>query len=358
MKGMRVLNIVSAKDWGGGEQYVYDICFELKNRNIENFVLIDKRYNDLWFRFSRVSKVFKHNINYCNGLVSLHYILNIIDKYNINIVNCHSGKMMPLCLMLKKLRNIKLILFKHNAIKTKKDYYHKYLRDNTDAIVCVSKLVYDLQTQGLDEIEKRKFKLIYNGIATEKFNKYRNIKKRSSKFIIGYAGRIVENKGVKILIDVVNDIHKKYSNVELLLVGADIDNYWQDLKKYIYNNNMYSFIHYKGLENDMEKFYKSIDLFILPSIVKEAFGLVLCEAMYCKVPVITSNSGAQSEIIENEVSGFIVDNLSQELEIVIEKIYKGYYDLNKISESAKNIVEQRFNIKNTVNSLLLLYSNL
>lgn len=62
----------------------------------------------------------------------------------------------------------------------------------------------------------------------------------------------------------------------------------------------------------MEKFYKSINLFILPSVVKEAFGLFLCEAMYCGVTVNTTDSGAPREIIEDGVDGYIIKSGSVE----------------------------------------------
>ena len=42
-----------------------------------------------------------------------------------------------------------------------------------------------------------------------------------------------------------------------------------------------------------------------------SFGLVICEAMYCGVPVIASGSGAQREIIDDGESGFIVDPLNE-----------------------------------------------
>ena len=39
---MSILNVVGAKVWGGGEQYVYDMCDELHRRQISSFVLVDK----------------------------------------------------------------------------------------------------------------------------------------------------------------------------------------------------------------------------------------------------------------------------------------------------------------------------
>ncbi len=54
---MSILNIVGAKIWGGGEQYVYDMCEELASRNIPNYVLIDETNTSLQDRFSAVASV-------------------------------------------------------------------------------------------------------------------------------------------------------------------------------------------------------------------------------------------------------------------------------------------------------------
>lgn len=73
-------------------------------------------------------------------------------------------------------------------------------------------------------------------------------------------------------------------------------------------------------------------LFVLPSKVKEAFGLVLCEAMYCHIPMITTDSGAQREI-EHNVSGIIVPELTVPLlSKAIEDIYRILIKENNFSK--------------------------
>ena len=231
---------------------------------------------------------------------------------------------MQLCLLLKKLTSAKLVMFKHNAICAKHDFYHNWQRKNTDAFICVSKLVYDLQTQGLTDEEKQKFHLVYNGIDTEKFDKYKNVKKDDNKFIVGYAGRIADDKGIDILLKAFAPLAKKYRNIFLQIAGND-EGYLQEVKRLINDNQLTGRVEYLGCLKDMELFYKGLDLFVLPSVVKESFGLVLCEAMYCGVPVITTNSGAQEEIITNGVDGVIIEPKDAEaLQNNMENIYRDY----------------------------------
>ena len=57
-----------------------------------------------------------------------------------------------------------------------------------------------------------------------------------------------------------------------------------------------------GQVDDMMSFYKGLDIFILPSIQPEPFGLVVIEAMNNKLPVVATNHGGPVEIIENKVN--------------------------------------------------------
>ena len=216
-----IIHIVIAKTWGGGEQYVYDVCKEMKKRGLQTYVVVDKRNIGMQKKFSEVSKVIVSELYSLAGLRSVSTLSSFIKKNNIKYINCHSGHALLLCLILKKITGTRVIMFKHNALPAKNDLYHQWQRSYTDAYVCVSNLVYDLQTEILSDIEKQKFYLIYNGIDTSRFNKYQNNMREKESYVVGYAGRIAEDKGIDILLEAFGKIADKYNNTKLLLAGAD-----------------------------------------------------------------------------------------------------------------------------------------
>lgn len=353
------LHIVQAKVWGGGEQYVYDISRELTKRRYRVLIVVDKTNTEMQKRFSEVGQVRTMNLYSLSGLFSLRALCQLIRDEKVDILNCHSGHAAYLCLLVKLLTNTKLVLFKHNAQPSKIDFYHTLLRKHTSAVICVSKLVYQLQTQNLPDSEKRKFHIVHNGIDVDKFQNIHNHRSKSDQFTIGYAGRIVEDKGIKILLDAFIQLRRQYNNVILKLAGKADDSFYKELEKTIVASDSEDSIQFTGFINNIEDFYAGIDLFILPSIVREAFGLVLCEAMYCNIPVITTNSGAQDEIIENDISGILIPpNDEKALFIQMDRIYNDSTLRENLSRNGKNRVMGHFTIDVCVNKLINIYSRI
>ena len=363
MKGKKmtkytILNIVIAKVWGGGEQYVYDTAKAMHQLGNKVYVVVDFRNKDMQEKFSEVATVVTSDLYGVAGLKSICILSKFIKEKGINIINCHSGHAMLLAMLLKKLTNIKLVMFKHNAMPAKFDFYHKWQRKVTDAFICVSRLVYEKQIEKLEENEKRKFHLVYNGININKFQRI-NKKKNNKNYVIGYAGRIAKNKGIDILLEAVEQLIKKYPKIKLVIAGSDEHKYLKKVELFIKNNGLTGNVEYVGYLNDMKTFYDKLDLFVLPSVVSEAFGLVLCEAMYCGLPVITTDSGAQKEIIDNEINGLIVQK--NDVNSLIDAIERIYFDREfaiYLGKNAKKKVEENFTIKQCVINILYIYGKI
>ena len=100
-----------------------------------------------------------------------------------------------------------------------------------------------------------------------------------------------------------------------LKIAAKIDRadeaYWKDLiKPMIDSSPNVEFVGEIG-ERDKGELLGNADALLFPIDWPEPFGLVMIEAMACGTPVIAFRRGSAPEVIEDGVSGFLVDDVSQ-----------------------------------------------
>ena len=349
---MKILHLVGAKVWGGGEQYVYNICKEALKRGHQTFIIVDKDQKDIAKRYEEIATVYLMNLRGLGGLRAFCSIQTLINKEKIYNLNCHSGSLASLCGLLKqKNYNIQLTIFRHNLLPNKNDYYHLWLQKQADAFICVSKAVYELQLATIAPKYKDKVKLVYSGIDTERFPKM-SIQKHNDVFIVGYAGRLVENKGVFVLLDACKVLHDEGMKLKVILVGTAEKGFDEQLNYKIHENNMETYVEVLSFQQNLNVFYRSLDVFVLPSIVREAFGLVLCEAMYCEIPVISTDSGAQREIIKDGMNGFIIpSNDIEKLSSTIKNIAENREEMMAIAKNGKDTVLEKFTLEQCFNGI-------
>ena len=150
-------------------------------------------------------------------------------------------------------------------------------------------------------------------------------------------------------------VSQENDNVEFLIAG-DVykgeDEILDDLKEYILESGIKDKIELLGQVDNMNSFYRKLDIFILPSIQPEPFGLVVIEAMNNKLPVVATNHGGPVEIIENNIDGFLVDyKNAKEMAQVVNKLIKDKELRSYITTNAEKKVKEQFNVNRYVDEI-------
>ena len=120
----------------------------------------------------------------------------------------------------------------------------------------------------------------------------------NDRFTIGYAGGLVPEKGLDILLQACAALRQ---NWQWFLVGSG--NAEKELRRMTAELNLNERVHFLGRRSgkEMPAFYQSLDVFVLPSRTqrnwKEQFGRVLIEAMSCSIPVVVSDSGEGQQVV-------------------------------------------------------------
>lgn len=152
----------------------------------------------------------------------------------------------------------------------------------------------------------------------------------SNAFVVGFAGRIVKEKGVDLLIKAYSSVYKRKDNMYLLIVGrGPLLEEMKQLAIELGVSERVKFIS-SAIHSEMPKWFNCMDVHVLPSITmpnwREQFGRVLIEAAACGVPSIGSSSGE----IPNVMDKLGMKSIFQEGEIsqLTNEIIKASEDKN------------------------------
>lgn len=191
------------------------------------------------------------------------------------------------------------------------------------------------------------------GIDTQTFQP---AKKCNQTIKIGFAGRLVKEKGIFLLLDAFIALSNKYSNLKMSYLGSGPC--LQELTSQIKNNNVSDKVEILQPvpHEQVANFMHSLDIFVLPSFDtcnwREQFGHVLIEAMACNVAVVGSDAGAIPEVLadaglvfkQNDVLSLqntmdlLINNKSQRLEIA-SRGYKRALKVYSLEAVAKQTYE-------------------
>ena len=293
---------------------------------------------------------------------SIKFINNLIKEKNIDIVYTNTSVIFAGGIS-AKLCKVKSIWHIREIIKSKYERFivSRIVNTFSDYIIANSKATAEAISKNKDKV-----KVVYNAIDIEKnidleYNDgaYKEVAATvaggSDKIKVGMAGRINRWKGQKLFVDMAKLVSQENDNVEFLIAG-DVykgeDEILDDLKAYILESGVKDKIGLLGQVDNMISFYKNIDIFILPSIQPEPFGLVVIEAMNNKLPVVATNHGGPVEIIENNIDGFLVDyKNAKEMAQVVNKLIKDKELRSYITTNAEKKVKEQFNVNRYVDEI-------
>jgi glycosyltransferase involved in cell wall biosynthesis len=206
-----------------------------------------------------------------------------------------------------KIAGKKIVLIRHQANRLKK--VTRWLVSNhVDRIVAVSRFIKD----GMVDygIPSEKIQVIYNAVDfrafTSLYSDREQVRKevgiKADDIVIGFVGAMTEGKGIFELFNAFYLLASRNPRLKLLYVGKGPE--MEDLKKE--TRVLEGRVIFVGQRRDVVRMYAAMDIFVLPSTCREAFGTVIIEAMSMGKPVIATHVGGVPEIIEHGTNGLIV----------------------------------------------------
>jgi glycosyltransferase involved in cell wall biosynthesis len=207
-----------------------------------------------------------------------------------------------------------------------------------------------------------RIRLLYNGIDTEEFKPgltsglRAELNAAPDEILIGISSRLAPDKGQDTFLRAAVRVAGQESRVRFVIIGDDSifsDNidFVPMLRQIAHESGLANRTVFLGFRRDMPAIYNGLDI-IVNAAWREAFGLVVIEAMACGKVVIGTQSGGIPEIITHGSDGFLFpvnDDLAL-ADLLLELIQNP--DLrSRIGEAARRTVLERFTIDTQMRAL-------
>lgn len=170
-----------------------------------------------------------------------------------------------------------------------------------------------------------------------------------------YSGKLVKHKRVIDLLEAFSSIEQRGAS-ELVVIGEGPEK--SSLKEFVKNRHIENSVRFLPFLSQ-EKYRAALSrcsVFILPS-VKEAFGVVIIEAMACGKPVIARRIPGPADIVTHGYNGFLFEN-NDELREYLELLISDEGLRKKMGTNARKTVEKQYAFNKIADSYEKLYKSI
>lgn len=320
----------------------------IKNEGYSDYTQVNDNCSIHRIGFSRVYKRIFQKWTRLDPLPYSQRILNIAKDFPItdkSVIVVHNS--MKLYRQIReRAPQTKIVLHMHNAFEPKglnpdikmivpsqflKNYYQAYLPDADIVIV----------DNGIDLDA-------YQSDCSSQLRSELNLSTRDK--VIFYAGRIVPDKGVLLLLKAFEKLVEEQSDLKLVVVGdhmevskSDKGAYQQEVRDVAARMQNKCLMLGSIPPEKMHLYYPLADLVVIPSQFKEPFCMVAIEAMGAGKPVLVSTRGGMVEFVKSEETGYhlrepmSVDSIAQDIKDVLAR-----KDLHRTAEQGQNQIFERY----------------
>ncbi|MFR4582436.1 glycosyltransferase [Clostridium cadaveris] len=355
-KRLKLAIIITNISVGGAQKVVIDIVKEMnimKNLDIKLFVHNKKEQN----HFSYIIKENSIPVEYLDRddkvTINNYRKLSLtLKEFNPDVVHVHLDTLYtPLWALLNHKNTVFTIHSQPYRILNKIIYkilFKRLVTKKYFRITGVSRKISEEVAEALN-IDENKVITVYNPVyVPETYNEKKNIKDVS--FI--NVARFHPIKNHMLLISAFKTVCDEYPNSKLNFVGdgETLGECKELTKKLGLEDN----IVFWGNRSDVYSILKKSDIFVLCSD-SEAMPVSVLEAMACSLPIISTDVGGVSEVINN--NGILIKKRNREM--LVEAMKKMIIDNEFRKECSKNSynLARQFNVKEIVNKYIDVYTN-
>jgi glycosyltransferase involved in cell wall biosynthesis len=306
---MKIFHIVSNKEWGGGEQYVYDLSQRQMADGID-VTIFCKPVEAIMQKYQAAEmKVIPLALGGALDIRSAWKMAKVIDNHsNIHAHNFKDAFTACYARCIARKKEIRVVMCRHLTRKGKNTLLYRWLYRHLDRLIFDSELSKSEFLSTHPTIDEKKLGIVHTSIVVPEAVTTVDIRAQygiAEDSVIGmFHGRLDPEKGLDTLLEAVAQIKER--NFRLVLVGRGSEEYTAHLKQVVQEKGIAEKVVFAGFVHPVLPYVAGADFGILASTVQEGCPLSPQEYMSQGRPVVVTNNGGQREYVVQEQNGLLV----------------------------------------------------
>jgi glycosyltransferase involved in cell wall biosynthesis len=315
---MKIFHIVSNKEWGGGEQYVYDLSQHQRAEGID-VTIFCKPVDAIMQKYAEAGmEVVPLALGGALDVKSAWQMAKVISKAGPCAIHAHNFKdaftaCYARCLSSNK--QVRVVMCRHLTRKGKNTFLYRWLYRHLDRLIFDSELSKSEFLSTHPAIDSDKLGVVHTSIVVPETVTIADIRSKyqiPDDCVIGmFHGRLDPEKGLDVLLDALSLLKDSSylsprASYLLILVGRGSEEYTAHLKQVVAEKGLSERVVFAGFVHPVLPYVAAADFGILASTVQEGCPLSPQEYMSQGRPVIVTNNGGQREYVIEGQNGLLV----------------------------------------------------
>lgn len=362
---MRILHFTTHLNRGGISNYILTVSSVLQKRGHQVYVAssggeMEEEMAELGLRVKNFAIRTKSELH-PKLYLALPSLISWLRREKIDLIHAHTRITQVMSAWVHTLTGKHYITTAHGFYKRRLG--RRLLPAWGERAVAISDPVAEDLRENL-RVAPEKIRVVYNGVDLKglvlRFSQCDEEKVRREYGIpvdakvIGITARLVPDKGHEFLIRALRVLEAEFPDLYILIVGDGRHrSYLEDL---IHNLKLHNRVVFTGNLKDVVKPLRVMDVFVLPAVWREGFGLSIVEAMACQKPVIATNIWALNALIQNGVNGILVEPRNVEaLASAVSSILKDPGFRLRLAKAGQQTAMERFSLERMALELEAIY---
>ncbi|MEW6207798.1 MAG: glycosyltransferase family 4 protein [Acidobacteriota bacterium] len=359
---MKILQVCSASEMGGGEVHVADLARSLASRG--HAVYLAVRPESL-LRAPLAGVIASwHELPLRNSLdmQSARAMADIINHHRIDIIHAHVGRDYLVSAFACRRTDARLILTRHHYLPLKRNLIYRLMLQDTAAVIAVSDSVRESVVERL-AIPAERVHTIPNWIDTSRFRPIDREAARSlfqfrSSLVVACIGQITPAKGQEEFIRAAARAVTMRPDIHFVIAGEEKEEgspFTQHLIRLVDTLGLSGKVSFLGHVHHIPELLAAVDVVVVPSW-DEGFSLVTIEAMAAGRAVMASNVGGMAGIIAENTTGLLFP--PRDSKAMAEKLLWLLWDTGmreRLGHQAQREVSEKFGRDQVIDRIESLY---